>query len=154
MSVFDTGKAASKSISEKAKSAVDDLTKNVASATEEAKGLLVDVQADAAENASKLKDDLQTKSDATGEKIHDAADSLSKQVGDKAEQVQSKLTAAVTTLKDKAEIVAKDIEGKLQEAKGSVTGDPIDKVSGEVKQATAALDSKIEDVKDNIKKSL
>jgi uncharacterized protein YjbJ (UPF0337 family) len=154
MSVFDKGKAASKSISDKAKSTVDDLTKNVASATEDAKGLLVDAQADAAENAAKLKDDLQAKSDATGEKIHDAVDSLSEQVGDKAEQVKSKLTAAVSTLKDKAEILAKDIEGKLQEAKGSVTGDPVDKVSGEVKQATAALDSKIEDVKDNVKKSL
>lgn len=154
MSLPDKAKTASKHITKKAKSAVDEMAQNAAVAKEDAGNLLLDVQSDAAENAADLKDDAKTKSHDVGEKIHDAVDSLSENLGDKAEEVKSKLTAAVTTLKDKAEIVAKDIEGKLKEAKGSVTGDPVDKISGEVKQATAALDSKIKDVKDNIKKSI
>jgi uncharacterized protein YjbJ (UPF0337 family) len=58
------------------------------------------------------------------------------------------------SLEDKAKAVAKNIEGKAQEALGNITGDPEDKVEGKAKQAESELRHGVEDVKDGIKKAI
>lgn len=57
-------------------------------------------------------------------------------------------------LDDKAKAVAKNIEGKAQEALGNVTGDPEDKAEGQAKQAESEVRHGIEDVKDKVKEKL
>ncbi len=56
------------------------------------------------------------------------------------------------SLKDRAKATAKNIEGKVQEAVGNVTGDPKAQVEGKEKQAEAKVRHTIEDVKDEVKK--
>jgi len=56
------------------------------------------------------------------------------------------------SLKDRAKATAKNIEGKVQEAVGDMTGDPKDKVEGREKQADAKVRHAVEDVKDEAKK--
>ncbi|MBD2776682.1 CsbD family protein [Iningainema tapete] len=58
------------------------------------------------------------------------------------------------SLEDRAKAAAKNVEGKAQEALGNVTGDPEDKAEGKAKQAESELRHGVEDVKDNIKKSI
>ncbi|NES94415.1 MAG: CsbD family protein [Desertifilum sp. SIO1I2] len=55
------------------------------------------------------------------------------------------------SIENRAEATAKNIEGKLQEAVGEVTGNRRDKAEGQIKQAEAqALHTK-ENIKDSIK---
>jgi uncharacterized protein YjbJ (UPF0337 family) len=56
------------------------------------------------------------------------------------------------SLKDKAKATAKNIEGKLQETYGNVTGDPKDQAEGKAKQAEAKVRHTVEDVKDEARK--
>ncbi|TYQ26261.1 CsbD family protein [Pseudanabaena sp. UWO310] len=56
------------------------------------------------------------------------------------------------SLQDKAKATAKNIEGKLQEAVGDVTGDPKTQAEGKAKQAEATARQTLEDVKDETKK--
>jgi uncharacterized protein YjbJ (UPF0337 family) len=56
------------------------------------------------------------------------------------------------SLEDRVKATAKNIEGKVQEAVGNVTGDPQDQAEGQAKQAEAAGRHTVEDVKDNVKK--
>ncbi len=56
------------------------------------------------------------------------------------------------SLEDRVKATAKNIEGKVQEAVGEVTGDPKAKAEGQAKQAEAAGRHSVEDVKDNVKK--
>jgi uncharacterized protein YjbJ (UPF0337 family) len=58
------------------------------------------------------------------------------------------------SLKDKAKATAKNIEGKLQETVGNVTGDPKDQAEGKAKQAEAKVRHTVEDVKDEVKKAV
>jgi uncharacterized protein YjbJ (UPF0337 family) len=58
------------------------------------------------------------------------------------------------SLKDRAKAVAKNIEGKAQEALGNITGDPKDKAEGKAKQAESQVRHAVEDVKDKVKKML
>lgn len=58
------------------------------------------------------------------------------------------------SLEDRAKATAKNVEGKAQEARGNVTGDPKDKAEGKAKQAESEVRHSVEDVKDNIKKNL
>jgi uncharacterized protein YjbJ (UPF0337 family) len=55
------------------------------------------------------------------------------------------------SLKDRAKATAKNIEGKVQEAVGDITGDPKDQAAGKAKQAEAAVQHAVEDVKDKVK---
>ncbi|GAB4466273.1 MAG: hypothetical protein OHK0037_21830 [Elainellaceae cyanobacterium] len=55
-------------------------------------------------------------------------------------------------LKDRAKATAKNIEGKVQEAVGDITGDPQDQLEGKEKQAEAKVRHTVEDVKDEVKK--
>ncbi len=55
------------------------------------------------------------------------------------------------SLEDKVKAAAKNIEGKLQEAVGEVTGNPKDKAEGKAKQAEAEVRNGVENVKDKAK---
>jgi uncharacterized protein YjbJ (UPF0337 family) len=56
------------------------------------------------------------------------------------------------SIEDRLKATAKNIEGKVQEAVGNVTGDPGDKADGKAKQAEASAQHSVEDVKDSIKR--
>ena len=58
------------------------------------------------------------------------------------------------SLENRVKATAKNIEGKVQEAVGDLTGDPKDQAEGKVKQAEAKVRHTIEDVKDEVKKSI
>lgn len=55
------------------------------------------------------------------------------------------------SLEDKAKAAAKNVEGKVQEAAGEVTGDPEDKAKGKAKQVEASARHAKENMKDEIK---
>lgn len=55
------------------------------------------------------------------------------------------------SMKDKAKATAKNIEGKVQEAVGDLTGDPKTQAEGKAKQAEAKVRHAVEDVKDQAK---
>lgn len=50
----------------------------------------------------------------------------------------------------RAEAMAKDIEGKAQEAVGNVTGDRRDQITGQAKQLEGQARNAVEDVKDGV----
>jgi uncharacterized protein YjbJ (UPF0337 family) len=58
------------------------------------------------------------------------------------------------SLKEKAQATAKNIEGKVQEAVGNITGDPQDQAEGKAKQAEAKVRHTVEDMKDEVKKTI
>ena len=58
------------------------------------------------------------------------------------------------SIEDRINATAKNVEGKLQEAAGEVTGNPQDKVAGKEKQAEAQAQHSVENVKDEIKKAI
>ncbi len=55
---------------------------------------------------------------------------------------------------DRAKATAKNIEGKVQDAVGNLTGDPKDQAEGKAKQAEAKVRHAAEDVKDEVKKAI
>jgi len=55
------------------------------------------------------------------------------------------------SVEDRAEAIAKNIEGKIQEVASEITGDPKDKVEGQAKQDEAAAIHAREDIKDQAK---
>ena len=58
------------------------------------------------------------------------------------------------SMKDKAKATAKNIEGKVQEAVGDLTGDPKTQAEGKAKQAEAKVRHGVEDVKDQAKEMI
>lgn len=58
------------------------------------------------------------------------------------------------SIENRVEAVAKNIEGKIQEAVGEVTGNPEDKAQGKAKQAEAQVRHTAENIKDEVKKAL
>jgi uncharacterized protein YjbJ (UPF0337 family) len=56
------------------------------------------------------------------------------------------------SLEDRAKATAKNIEGKVQEAVGDLTGDPKDQAEGKAKQAEAEARHTVENIKDEVKK--
>ncbi|MDZ8228215.1 MULTISPECIES: CsbD family protein [unclassified Nostoc] len=52
------------------------------------------------------------------------------------------------------EATAKNIEGKIQEVVGEITGNPQDKAEGQAKQAQAQATHTVENIKDELKKAL
>jgi uncharacterized protein YjbJ (UPF0337 family) len=55
------------------------------------------------------------------------------------------------SIENRAEATGKNIEGKVQEAVGNLTGDAKDKAAGQAKQAQAEAGHAVEDVKDHAK---
>lgn len=58
------------------------------------------------------------------------------------------------SIEERAEATAKNIEGKIQEGVGEVTGDPKDKAEGRSKQAEAEVTHAKEDIKDEVKRKI
>ncbi|MDZ7964595.1 MULTISPECIES: CsbD family protein [unclassified Nostoc] len=58
------------------------------------------------------------------------------------------------SVEKRIEATAKNIEGKIQEIVGEVTGNPQDKTEGQAKQAEAQIDHTVENIKDELKKAL
>jgi uncharacterized protein YjbJ (UPF0337 family) len=58
------------------------------------------------------------------------------------------------SIENRLEATAKNIEGKIQEAAGEVTGDPKDKAEGKAKQAEAKVRHSVENVKDDVKRAI
>jgi len=58
------------------------------------------------------------------------------------------------SIENKVKATAKNVEGKIQEAVGDLTGDPKDQAAGKAKQAEAKVRHTVEDVKDEVKKAV
>jgi uncharacterized protein YjbJ (UPF0337 family) len=58
------------------------------------------------------------------------------------------------SIEDRIKATAKNVEGKIQEAVGEVTGDPQDKAEGKAKQAESRVRHGVENVKDEVKKAM
>lgn len=56
------------------------------------------------------------------------------------------------SLEERAKAAAKNIEGKVQEAVGKITGDPEDKAEGKAKQVESDVRNTQEDIKDDVKR--
>ncbi|MEH1967196.1 MULTISPECIES: CsbD family protein [unclassified Nostoc] len=54
----------------------------------------------------------------------------------------------------RVEATVKNIEGKIQEVVGEITGNPQDKTEGQAKQAEAQVTHTVENIKDELKKAL
>lgn len=57
-------------------------------------------------------------------------------------------------IEDRAEATAKNIEGKVQEAVGEMTGNPEDRAEGQAKQVEARVEHTKENIKDKAKKAI
>ncbi|MEA5575689.1 CsbD family protein [Anabaena sp. UHCC 0451] len=57
-------------------------------------------------------------------------------------------------LENRVKATAKNIEGKVQEAVGNVTGDPQAQAEGKEKQIEASTIHVVENVKDEVKKNI
>ncbi|WP_159787104.1 CsbD family protein [Sodalinema gerasimenkoae] len=74
----------------------------------------------------------------------------------KAKQAESQMRNAAedmkneTQLSDRAKAVAKNVEGKIQETAGNVTGSSKDQMMGRLKQTDGSNQNMIENVKDSI----
>lgn len=79
------------------------------------------------------------------------------QIMGKAKQVEAKTRNVAADIKDKTELkgrskaIAKNLEGKVQETKGKITGDRGDQMAGKAKQAESQARNLVEDAKDNLR---
>jgi uncharacterized protein YjbJ (UPF0337 family) len=67
---------------------------------------------------------------------------------------QIQLGEKTMSIKDRADATAKNVEGKLQEATGKVTGNTSDEVKGKAKQGQAKAEHARGDVKDEVKRAI
>lgn len=58
------------------------------------------------------------------------------------------------SIEDRAKATAKDVEGKLQEGAGKLTGDREAQAKGKAKQAEADVRHGVEDAKDSVKRTI
>jgi uncharacterized protein YjbJ (UPF0337 family) len=58
------------------------------------------------------------------------------------------------SFKDHAKATAKNVEGKVQEGLGNLSGDPKDQEEGKRKQVQAKVKHSVEDTKDELKKTI
>jgi uncharacterized protein YjbJ (UPF0337 family) len=58
------------------------------------------------------------------------------------------------SLENRAKAAAKNVEGKVQETVGDLTGNTKDQLQGNAKQAEAKVRNAAEDVKDEVKKAV
>ncbi|MFN6570586.1 CsbD family protein [Dendronalium sp. ChiSLP03b] len=58
------------------------------------------------------------------------------------------------SIENRAKAVAKNVEGKIQEVVGDITGNPNDKAEGQAKQAESQVRHTAENLKDEVKKAL
>jgi uncharacterized protein YjbJ (UPF0337 family) len=55
---------------------------------------------------------------------------------------------------NRAKATAKNIEGKVQEMVGNITGDPKDQAEGKAKQAESKVRHTVENAKDDLKRAI
>ena len=60
----------------------------------------------------------------------------------------------IMSIEDRIDATVKNVEGKVQEAVGEVTGNPKDKTEGKEKQTEAQVQHSVENVKDDLKKTI
>jgi uncharacterized protein YjbJ (UPF0337 family) len=88
------------------------------------------------------------------ETFGDVTDSPKNKVMGKAKQAEGKIRGAAADVKEKMDVegrakaMSKTIEGKAQSAKGDMTGDLGDQISGTLKQVEGQARNSIEDMKD------
>lgn len=58
------------------------------------------------------------------------------------------------SIEDRIEATAKNIEGKIQETVGDLTGDKRTEAEGQAKQVRASVEHAQEDVKDELKRAI
>jgi uncharacterized protein YjbJ (UPF0337 family) len=58
------------------------------------------------------------------------------------------------SLENRVKAAAKNVEGKVQETVGDLTGNTKDQMQGNAKQAEAKVRNAAEDVKDQVKKAI
>lgn len=58
------------------------------------------------------------------------------------------------SIENRIEATAKNVEGKIQEVVGEMTGNPQDKAEGKAKQSEAQLKHTVENIKDGLKKNI
>jgi uncharacterized protein YjbJ (UPF0337 family) len=58
------------------------------------------------------------------------------------------------SIEDRAKATAKNVEGKIQEGVGKVTGNPEDEAAGKAKQAESKVRHSAENVKDDVKRAI
>jgi uncharacterized protein YjbJ (UPF0337 family) len=58
------------------------------------------------------------------------------------------------SIEDRINATAKNVEGKIQEVVGEITGNPQDKIEGQQKQEEAQVQHSVENVKDELKKMI
>jgi uncharacterized protein YjbJ (UPF0337 family) len=58
------------------------------------------------------------------------------------------------SIQDKAKATAKDVEGKVEEAVGNLTGNKEAKAKGKSQQAEAKISHTVEDAKEGVKKTM
>lgn len=58
------------------------------------------------------------------------------------------------SIEDRVEATAKNVEGKVQEAVGDLTGNPKDEAEGKAKQVEAKVKHTRENMKDEVKKAI
>ncbi|BAY12648.1 CsbD family protein [Calothrix sp. NIES-2098] len=58
------------------------------------------------------------------------------------------------SIEKRVEATAKNIEGKVQQVLGEITGNPADKAEGKAKQVEAQVIHTTENIKDELKKAL
>jgi uncharacterized protein YjbJ (UPF0337 family) len=58
------------------------------------------------------------------------------------------------SIEDRVKATAKNVEGKVQEAMGEVSGNPEQEAKGKAKQAEANVRHGVENVKDQVKKAI
>jgi uncharacterized protein YjbJ (UPF0337 family) len=58
------------------------------------------------------------------------------------------------SIEDRAKATAKNVEGKIQEGVGKVTGNPEDEAAGKAKQAESKVRHSVENVKDDVKRAI
>jgi uncharacterized protein YjbJ (UPF0337 family) len=79
------------------------------------------------------------------------------QITGKAKQAESQARNSVEDLKDNTKLtgrskaISKNVEGKVQETKGNITGNRGDQIAGKAKQAEGQTRSAFEDAKDNVR---
>jgi uncharacterized protein YjbJ (UPF0337 family) len=79
------------------------------------------------------------------------------QIMGKAKQLESQARNKAEDIKDKAKLngrqkaISKNIEGKIQEATGNITGNSKDQMMGKAKQLESQTRNTVEDLKDGVK---
>ena len=58
------------------------------------------------------------------------------------------------SIEDRAKAAAKDVEGKIQEGAGKLTGNHEAQAKGKAKQAEADVRNSVEDTKDQVKRAI